>query len=176
MVAAAIGTFERRVFSAGDLTKALRKEDDTGTSLVVRYRGHGDTELEIHRRPWGGASTFEVMPVKGRISGSKDHNPERGAWHVWGTDDLLAIVEMLPKAAEVTFFVYLGAGTNQYLESATRGKVDTRLGEVPAFEGLHCDKLYVEADFERRGKRVRRRYLLDTSTGPQNSARFGVSY
>lgn len=175
MVATAIDTFERRVFSAGDLTKALRKEDRPSTSLVVRYRGHGDTELEIHRSP-GGASTFEAMPVKGKISGSKGHNPERGAWHVWGTDGLLAIVEMLPKAAEVTFFVYLGAGTNQYLESATRGKADTRLGEVSPFEGLFCDHLYVEADFERRGKRVRRRYLLSTSTTPHNSARFGVSY
>lgn len=167
-------TTTRAVCNAGEISRALRAEEDLSTNLVVRYRWDA-VDLEIHRHPWGGRHTYEVLPVAGRINGSSKHSPEVGAWLVHGVDPVRDIVDLLPKTAEVRFVVALGGKTNQYMQSAVRGASETRLGEVSPFEGLHGDALYLEATFEKRGKAVRKRFLLDTSVTPHNSARFGVS-
>jgi len=93
---------------------------------------------------------------------------------MFGSEALLSIVELLPKKAEVTLSIVQDAGTNEYLRKAVRGDVNPYLDRMHPFEGLCCDHLYVEAVFERDGKTVRRRYLLDTSIAPHN-ARFCVS-
>ena len=159
--------------TAGDLAKKLRG-DLLSVSLVVRFRGEGSTDLEIHRRPWGGAYTFEVFPTDGRVHGYKDYAPKRGVWGTFSAERFFDVVDLLPKAAELRFVVELGGKTNQYMETAVRGAPADRHGlDVSPFEGLHGDALYLEARFERRGKTVRKRFLLDTSVCPQNSARFG---
>jgi hypothetical protein len=81
--------------------------------------------------------------------------PTRGFWFLsYCRDRLLSLLEILPKNAEISFFVYLDAGTSETLTNA----------------GLHADWLYLVTGH--RGKR--RDYLLDVSTTDHGSARFGV--
>lgn len=156
--------------TAGELAKKLRG-DLCGVSLVVRFRGEGHTDLEIHR---GGMYTFEVFPTDGRVHGYRGYAPKRGAWHSFSIERVYDIVDLLPKAANLRFVVSLDGSTNQYMETAVRGAPADRHGfDVAPFEGLHGDALYLEATFERRGRTVCKRFLLDTSSCPQNSARFG---
>lgn len=159
--------------TAGDLAKKLRV-GLLDVSLVVRFHREGSTDLEIHRRPWNGAHSLEVFPTDGHIHGYKSHTPNRGTWGTFSAERVFDVVDLLPKAAALRFVVELDGKTNQYMETAVRGAPTNRYGlDVALFEGLHGDALYLEARFERRGKTVRKRFLLDTSTCPQNSARFG---
>lgn len=90
---------------------------------------------------------------------SAHYRPENGFWWLFATvDRLVGILELLPAKAEIAFYVYLDAGTNPLLVDAT----------------LHSDHLYLQASFERRGKQVRRQFLIDVSSGAHNTARFGV--
>jgi hypothetical protein len=151
--------FAPATLSAGEIAKLLRKESALSTDFVVRLHFGGSADLEIHRRPFGGTRSFSVHPVQARVVDFRAYRPERGCWVGHGIESLLAIVEGLPSAASVTFEVATDAHTNQYMEAA----------------GLHGDVLYLVAKFERRGKPVRQRFLLDTSTTPHNSARFGLA-
>lgn len=159
--------------TAGDLAKKLRN-GLLDVSLVVRFHREGSTDFEIHRRPWDGTHSLEVFPTDGHVHGYKNYAPKRGVWGTFSAERFFDVVDLLPKSAELCFVVELGGKTNQYMETAVRGAPTNRHGlDVPPFEGLHGDAFYLEARFERRGKTVRKRFLLDTSTCPQNSARFG---
>ncbi len=110
----------------------------------------------------GNTSEIETYVYEGRTCErySTAFRPARGFWSLLGAAERLhdALAE-LPAEAAISFYVGLDHGTNQNLVSAR----------------MHCDALFVEARFTRRGKEVKRRYLLDYSTGPHNTARFGAS-
>lgn len=97
------------------------------------------------------------------------YRPSQGFWYIDRHKDgrLAAILELLPRDAEVSFHVYLDAGTNEYLVTATsklHHYVET---------GLHADSLFLVAQWSERGKVKERTFLIDTSCGAHNSARFG---
>lgn len=84
--------------------------------------------------------------------------PLSGFWWLYATvDRLVDVLELLPNDAEVSFHVYLDAGTTEGLTAAK----------------LHADHLYLNATYTSRGKRVTRQFLIDAATGGHNSARFG---
>jgi len=120
----------------------------------------------------GHDSTREERVFEGRkvVSYAGVHRPTKGHWFLSYAprERLLDVLELLPSEAEVSFFVYLDAGTN---ENLIRADVHTNYGTE---QGLHSDHLYLEATWVSRGKRVVRRYLVDVSTGSHNTARFGV--
>jgi len=86
--------------------------------------------------------------------------PDGGFWSLsyCTRDRLVDALSLLPGEAEIAFYVYLDAGTNETLVDA----------------GLHGDHLYLVASTVRRGKAKVRSFLLDVSTGPHNTARFGA--
>jgi hypothetical protein len=96
------------------------------------------------------------------------YKPTRGHWSLMCRERSLAdVLELLPRDAEVSFEVHLDAGTNQYLANAvtTPGSGTER--------GLHADHLYLVAKVTTRGKAREMRFLIDTTAGAHNSARFG---
>lgn len=96
------------------------------------------------------------------------YSPRAGFWYLTTcASALIDVLELLPSAAEVSFFVHLDAGTTDYLIAA-----DSTLS-METHKGLHADHLYLDASYMVRGKRVSRRFLIDTSVGAHNSARFG---
>jgi hypothetical protein len=96
------------------------------------------------------------------------YRPLKGFWSLYAHEERLRdALELLPRDAEVSFHVSLDAGTNGYLVNA-----DSQMGPYTE-RGLHTDHLYLVATFMQRGKRREMRVLLDTSTTPHNSARFG---
>jgi hypothetical protein len=97
--------------------------------------------------------------------------PERGFWSLGlcGRDRLIDVLELLPRDAEVSFRVELDANTNEYHVRATCAM------NRETVEGLHGDRLVLHVESTVRGKRKVRSYIIDTSTGAHNTARFGVS-
>lgn len=89
---------------------------------------------------------------------SEAYKPRRGSWCLFYCEELLSALEALPSHAEFRLDVNLDSGTNQYLTDAR----------------LHCDRLYLTADWTNGRKRVRRRFLLCSTSGAHNTARFGV--
>lgn len=77
------------------------------------------------------------------------------------------VLEVLPIDAEVGFHVYLDAMTSELLVSA-----DSKLHYMTE-QGLHGDKVYLVAWYERRGKRVQRKFIVSAHVCAHNSARFG---
>jgi hypothetical protein len=78
------------------------------------------------------------------------------------------VLELLPRDAEVSFEISLDAGTNEYL---IRAECPMNYGTQ---SGLHADRFTLIAEYESRGKRKARRFLIDTSCVAHNSARFGA--
>lgn len=130
-----------------------RKGVETSKEIAVPgwvSNGHTD-EKETHKSLSDGRS-FDVY--------SGVHRPEKGFWWLYAvTDRVTDVLELLPSDAEVSFHVYLDAGTNQSCIDAT----------------MHADHLYMVATYTSRGKQVTRRFLLDATTGRHNTARFGAS-
>lgn len=87
------------------------------------------------------------------------YKPTKGFWYLAYNETLLAVLEGLPARAEVSFEVYLDAGTNEPLVKAR----------------MHSDFLYLVAKWTSGKKTVTRRFLIDVSTGEHNTARFGNS-
>jgi hypothetical protein len=95
--------------------------------------------------------------------------PTSGFWHIGYGERIRDVLELLPGDAEVSFHVYLDAGTNELLVCAETSVRGGRFTE----SGLHSDHLYLVAECNVRGKKRERRFLIDVSTGAHNSARFG---
>jgi hypothetical protein len=96
------------------------------------------------------------------------YRPQSGYWFLsYSQAALLDVLELLPREAELSFHVYLDAGTNELLVRA-----DCAMNHEQ-FAGLHCDHLYLEATNKVRGREKTRRYLMDTTVGAHNTARFG---
>lgn len=112
--------------------------------------------------------TSERAPGANNFSGV--HRPLTGFWYLSGDprDRMRDILELLPGGAEISFQVYLDAGTNELL---IRADV---LMTYDHHIGLHGDHLYMHATYNVRGKPKTRTFLIDTHTSAHNSARFGV--
>jgi hypothetical protein len=100
---------------------------------------------------------------------SEPFRPAKGFWYLCCTELATDALELLPADAQVSLEVYLDAGTNEY-HIMSEGTMSERY----PFSGLHTDYLYLVAEYQVRGKRKMRRFLIDTHSGPHNSARFGV--
>lgn len=95
--------------------------------------------------------------------------PAKGCWSLHYLEEtLLDVLDLLPADMEVAFHVYLDAGSNGYMVAA----------ECPTLHetGMHSDRLLLVAwkpakDGRERGKP--RTFIVDTSCGAHNSARFG---
>lgn len=85
------------------------------------------------------------------------YRPLRGFFSLNGYNDLVGCLEAIPDDAEVKVEVYLDAGTN----------------EICVRAGLHCDHVYLKAKWTRGKRLIERCFLLKSSTGLHNSARFG---
>lgn len=119
----------------------------------------------------GNTSATETYTYEGRqrIKYSDPFRPLKGFWFLgYHQRTLLDILEMLPKDAEVSFHVYLDAGTT---ENHIRAVVE---GNYGTDRGLHSDFLYLDVCYMHRGKRKERRYLIDTHTGLHSYGRFGA--
>lgn len=150
------------VFTLTSTRKDRKTDVETSTKLdVPGYVSNGSTsETKEHTRNEDGQiHTWKTQPTAFR--------PVRGFWSLRYNENLRNVLELLPRDAEVAFHVYLDAGTHEYL---IRAVCDMQFGRE---EGLHADRLYLVVATTERGKRKERRFLIDTSTGPHNSARFG---
>lgn len=86
------------------------------------------------------------------------YRPTAGYWSLYASTTFPAVVELLPKDAALSFEVYLDGGTTE--------------GHAKVM--MHSDHLYLHAKWTRNGKEIMRRFLIDVSTGPHNTARFGT--
>jgi hypothetical protein len=93
--------------------------------------------------------------------------PTKGFWSLTYNETLRDVLELLPGDALVSLHVYLDAGTNEYL---VRASAPMNFGTE---QGLHGDRLYLVAAHTVRGKAKTRRFLLCSTCGPHNTARFG---
>jgi len=143
------------------------RDTQTTTLDVPGYVSNGNTdkrEIRIYEgRPyWRYCEAFR---------------PTDGFWWLYSSEAILDVLEVLPSAAEVSFHVYLDAGTNENLigadQTAPIGPNGERNPWAGQDKGFHGDHLYLLASYMVRGKRKERRYLISTTTGPHNSARFG---
>lgn len=85
------------------------------------------------------------------------YRPLQGFFQCSYSDTLSSALESLPDDAAVSIEVYLDAGTNELC-------VERR---------LHVDHIYLHAKWYRGKKEHKRTFLLQSSTGLHNSARFG---
>jgi hypothetical protein len=97
-----------------------------------------------------------IYEGKERTKYSGVYRPERGYWSLWGAM-FRDLILTLPDDASVKFRVSLDAGTSEL--------------HIP--HKLHSDRIYLEAEWKRGERTVRRTYLVDTETGYHNTARFG---
>ncbi len=86
--------------------------------------------------------------------------PTSGYWSLFACETFASIMALVPNDARVEFEVGLDAGTTEGLISV----------------GFHSDHLYIIVFRTIRGKECRSKFLVDVSTGPHNSARFGVKF
>ncbi len=112
---------------------------------------NGTTSTKEYRTSLGG----KQFPVY-----TETFRPSGGYWSLYAVDGFGSIMELVPNDASISFEVYLDAGT-------TEGMMEV---------GFHGDYLYLVVTRVKRGKEVKTRFLVDVSTGPHNSARFGVKY
>jgi hypothetical protein len=140
-------------------------------------RGPGKVEQTTRLRVPGYVSSGNTSERKRNVSQSDGHvwmtygeafKPMSGFWSVCSHERLVDILELLPADAHVAIHVYLDAGTNELLVCSDVTLPNGRES------GLHSDWLVLVAEYTVRGKRRERRFIVDTSTGAHNSARFGV--
>ena len=109
----------------------------------------------------GHTSEIEEYVYEGRkdVRYSGHYKPQNGFWSLFGSaDQLTTALESIPDDAEIRFDVSLDGGTNQLMVRA----------------GLHGDFLRLNAVWSRNGKRIERKFLIDTACSEHNSARFGT--
>jgi len=147
------------IFTVRCVNREREKRTETEAKIdVPGYVSNGHTsqrETRTHEN-----STWQVY--------SEPYRPRHGFWSLDHLDTLETALELLPADASVAFHVYLDAGTHEYL---IRADASMQFGTE---HGLHADQLYLVASFMKRGKPVELRFLLDTSIGAHNSARFGA--
>lgn len=135
-----------------------------------------ETTSEINVPGWvcnGHTSKREDRVYEGRPYKAycEAYRPTSGFWYLsYEWRRVRDILELLPRDAEIAFFVYLDAGTSDTLVAA-----DTTVG-YHAEHGLHSDHLYMVATYMQRGKRVEREFMIAATTGPHNTARFGTPH
>lgn len=135
--------------SESDRRDAVKVAKRADISCVVSVRNGHDDAVKSH--------TYEGMTEERYCDA---YAPRKGSWYLGSDEHISAALDGLPSSATVSFEVYLDAGTNQYVTAAR----------------LHCDHLYMVAKWETPGgKPVTRRFMIDTSTVPHTSARFGRS-
>jgi hypothetical protein len=144
--------------TATDRGNGRDKVERRTTIEVPGYVSNGHTSTREER-------TFDGSKV---VAYREVYRPLKGHWWLsYQADRVLDILELLPSDAEVSFHVYLDAGTCELLVRAEAPMNYERI------QGLHGDALYLEASYLVRGKRKVRRFLLDTQVSAHNSARFG---
>ncbi len=123
--------------------------------------------------------TSERKEVTSTFSGStylqytEPFRPEKGFWYLYSGEHLRDVLELLPRDAEVSFHVYLDAGTHEYLVGADTKIGDMRIGGS-RYSGLHADHLYLRAEYRVRGKIRSAEFLINACCAPHNSSRFGL--
>ena len=137
---------------------------------------------KVHSRLISSTMTVPGRVGNGNTSKTKEHKegfdrwvaysepfqPTSGFWSLsYVQDRLLAILDLLPKDAEVAFEVALDYGTNEYLTRANATM------NYETYQGFHHDHLYLVVYRTVRGERKRSWFLLDTQVVPHNTARFG---
>ncbi len=149
------------VFTVSAVKKSRDSKQETTTKIdVPGWVSNGSTSA---RRESG-------VGRDRHVSFEGTHRPLAGFWSFYGARDAIVdVLEVLPPTAEVAFHVYLDAGTQEYLVRAECAM------NYETYSGLHSDHIYLVATYTQRGRTVTRRFLLDTSTTPHNTARFGVS-
>lgn len=140
--------------------RRVKREERTETEAMIEVPGWVSTGHTSKREE----VSFETSRY---MKYSESYRPRTGFWSLDYCETLDAVLDLLPSDATVAFHVYLDAGSNGYLIAA-----DAKM-QFGTEQGLHTDMLYLVARFERRGKPVELRFLLDTNTGAHNSARFG---
>lgn len=147
------------VFSVSAVAKDRKTKSETTTKLdVPGWVSNGHTsERKEHPGTDGGRAW---------VTYAKPYRPLRGFWSLT-YDRLIDLLELIPGDAEVSFHVYLDAGTNELLIGSSI--------RLPGFnqEGLHGDHLYLNVTRMVRGKPKTSHHLISTSTGAHNSGRFG---
>jgi hypothetical protein len=98
---------------------------------------------------------------------TETYRPMKGFWSL-SYSRLSDILEVLPREARVSFYVYLDAGTNEYLIRAT-GCMN-----YDNYSGLHGDTLYLLATYKKYNKTKTLEFIVDKSVCAHNSARFGA--
>lgn len=144
------------IFEVVSTARDRKAKTETRVSLSVPGSvHHGYTDAKKVRTPSGFESHYSQKPYE---TYSETYKPLTGFWYLSGHNaELIDVLELLPSGAEVSFSVCLDAGTTQNHTDAN----------------MHGDFLYLNADYMVRGKLKTRRFLIDTSTGRHNSARFG---
>jgi hypothetical protein len=148
------------VFTVSARKGDRRKGTETTSEVSVPgyvSNGHDSTRAE---------HTYDGQKV---VKYTGVHRPLTGFWFLsyCPRERMIDVLELLPNDAEVSFHVWLDAGTHELL---TRAEATMNFGTE---RGLHADHLYMIATYKSRGKTVSRRYLIDTTAGAHNSARFG---
>lgn len=157
-----LATYGRPSYSDSYIFEVTSKREKTSRSCeesrmlaVPGYVSNGNTS----KREENGSKYMRYVEA---------YRPLEGFWSFsCGRENLLAILDLLPRDAEVAFFVYLDAGTNELL---VRADVKLPWGDE---QGLHADKVCLIASWTSRGNRVVREFMIDSSCGAHNSGRFG---
>lgn len=167
---AATRGLDRNAYSPRRFFAHFRKDHsapsyDRGAAIATITIVDGDdhavsTKVEVSAHIKSGyTDATEMREYDGRTEErySEEYAPTQG-FVSFSHDAFVSAVQSVPKHARITLGVYLDAGN---------------LTLIPA--RLHCDNVYLIARWTEGKHEITRRFLIDTSTGPHNSARFGNS-
>ncbi len=145
----------------------------TVTAVAEKNGTEIETRVEVPGHVGNGNTSEKHIRQKGRLDEWHTfdgvYRPLKGYWSLFAHQtQLMSLLRVLPKDAEVSFAVKLDYGTHEYLVRS-----DAKMNRE-TFEGLHADHLYLEARYMSRGEVVRAEFLIDVSVTPHNTARFGA--
>jgi hypothetical protein len=148
------------VFNFRVTREAFKKRAETSSEIrVPGWVSNGHTSKREERTSTSDGTKY--------MHYTETYRPTGGFWYLYSTEKVRDLLQLLPSDAEVSFQVYLDAGTNEYLV-----RTDCAM-PFERYEGLHADHLYLHATKMVRGKRKTWSFLVDTTCGAHNSARFG---
>lgn len=156
-------TLDRQSYSDSFVFSVIGRKDraeERTLGGIAGYVSNGHTSHVEEVRLPGGARYLRA---------DEGYRPTSGFWFLTGCprEQLLAVLELLPKDATVAFYCYLDAGTNELCLTA-----DCNPGTYTE-KGLHVDHLYLKASYVKNGKEKQVSFLIDTHTSAHNIARFG---